>query len=933
MRARRLLFGLILTLIVVSAAVYILRLPVAGFAARAVMAGAGMENPQARVTAISLQSIRLENVSAGAAAAEIFRFDTIEFDYHWRSLLQDREVEAVRMGPGAIRLVMSPDGRVSVVDLGEGDGSARKLPFKMLTLSDVDLLIDTPAGMAAGDVSAELNIQTGGHAAITLSTQAAGYNALRVENALISAKIALAENGSTKIDGAASGDIIAAATVLHNAAMVITAEGASWRDALAGRPAAFAGEARLDINAGDLPVDRTPSLAVLNTSPSVSFLGAPVSSLSVTGALKASLSKNGLSLHPASPNDQPVIRTDYGAALTIGSLGENPFFFVRGHEIRAAFRYELTDAKIEADGAIDAAQTKSGWRIEADATLGQHRSGQLDFDGAEVAIIADMTSDGVDADVNVNSNILKAKIGRLNIFDSYIDTSFHLAVNKAARQAIVTQPDACLDLKRVRLTIDQQDTETILTNARFCGTAEPAGVIDWSGALRTTVAGDLTAGHAAYRLGNTRLVGRPPEIDLHAVYQPAINQTLVTGNIDGGAMALNDFLNLNAANGHVTFLLDKEKMSSTVRLDRMRIVQRRDLPLVAPVMASGDLTLRGQKATFDYVLKTPAGSRLGEGVGIHDVATARGESRFNFDALEFAPEGLQPSVLLPVLRGVVSEATGAATGQAMFSWARSGIDSSADIHIDNITFSGPTRVVTQTAGVKGDIHFANLWPFTTKGAQMITVKKVDLDALQLEAGEITFELPGDETLRVHSAMFPWFGGALGVYDAMAACSGGAAIVPLRADKIDLAQIFDFVDVEGLSGEGILSGVLPLVVENGRARIEKGILKSDSPGAVRYRGKVVEKAATANEQAKIAFDLLRDLRYDSLDVTINGALDGRLQFQISLDGTGEVVRNNQNVRVPVDYNIYLDAALLELLGQAKLSRDIELQIRRGLATED
>ena len=44
-------------------------------------------------------------------------------------------------------------------------------------------------------------------------------------------------------------------------------------------------------------------------------------------------------------------------------------------------------------------------------------------------------------------------------------------------------------------------------------------------------------------------------------------------------------------------------------------------------------------------------------------------------------------------------------------------------------------------------------------------------------------------------------------------------------------------------------------------------------------------------------------------------------------------NNQDVRVPVTYNINLDAALLELLNQANLTRDIQLQFERGLGAED
>ena len=135
------------------------------------------------------------------------------------------------------------------------------------------------------------------------------------------------------------------------------------------------------------------------------------------------------------------------------------------------------------------------------------------------------------------------------------------------------------------------------------------------------------------------------------------------------------------------------------------------------------------------------------------------------------------------------------------------------------------------------------------------VEGVDLDALQLNEGEIIFELPGDETLQVYEAVFPWFGGVLGVYEAQASFDRTVSVMPMRIDNVDLAQVLEYVDIEGLSGEGRLSGVLPLSASDGRARIDGGVLKSDGPGAIRYVGKSATEAVKGNEQARVAFNLV------------------------------------------------------------------------------
>ena len=206
-------------------------------------------------------------------------------------------------------------------------------------------------------------------------------------------------------------------------------------------------------------------------------------------------------------------------------------------------------------------------------------------------------------------------------------------------------------------------------------------------------------------------------------------------------------------------------------------------------------------------------------------------------------------------KAFIGETVGFATGESIFKWNANKISSGAKLQLENMTFLGPTRVVTGTLGLNGIIQFTELFPATTDGFQSIAVEGVDFGALQLNDGDIKFNLPGDETLRVQSAEFPWFGGALGVYDATMSLSGKQSVAPLRANNIDLAKILEFADIKGLSGEGVLSGVLPLIVEDGRARIENGVLKSETPGALRYVGGAGEAAAGAGDQAKVAFRTL------------------------------------------------------------------------------
>ena len=541
---------------------------------------------------------------------------------------------------------------------------------------------------------------------------------------------------------------------------------------------------------------------------------------------------------------------------------------------------------------------------------------------------------GILADITTTTTLQTLSIGRLTVKNAPFSANLLVDIDAADKRVTVSLPaEHCLTLDRGDFFLSQQNMDAALSAAQLCQSTGQLAQIDWENGARVEFAGALAAKSGHYRLGRTRFAGRPPVIDFAGTYQPAENRTDMRGAISDGRIMLNEWLTFTKADGEFELTLDREHLKIEGEFDRLRIAQPETAPRIAPVIATGNAVLDRGDADFNYVLLTPKGVRLGEGEGVHNVGSAVGNSTLRFDDIAFERGGLQPNQLAPVLKGVVAQAVGAADGEVLFRWApESGVRTSAKAQLENIDFAGPTRIVTQTFGLNADLEFATLWPVSTDGPQTVTVEGVDFGALQLARGEIVFEMPGDRTLQVERAEFPWFGGVLGVYEASASMADGTSTSPLRAEKIDLGQVLEFVDVDGLSGEGILSGVLPLIVEDGKARIENGVLRAEGPGALRYVGGATESAEQTGEQARVAFDLLRDLRYNTLHIELNGPLDGRVQFDIRLEGTGEITTQDQKVRVPVNYNINLEAALLELFRQANLARNFELQIQRAIQGE-
>ncbi|WDI31775.1 YdbH domain-containing protein [Hyphococcus flavus] len=932
MRAARFLAILLLLVAIIAAALYLIRLPLAGWAVRSAMAGAGLEQPQATVTALTFDGIRLEKVSSGAEAREAFQFHVIEVDYHWRQLLSAQKVAAVRAGPGLLRVNISDGGQVSIPGLasgGEGSGGA-ELPFQSLILSSIRLHAETSAGSAVGELSAEFEKETGGRAEIELESNNFGLKELTIPAGKINAELELAESGSTALVFAFKGDMLAQGVAANNVSLAIDGEGVNWRDLIEGERNTVAGNAHISFSAPQILFGSAQNQETLNQlAPIELAFGQSVSEAALEGEFDVNFSDSVFEVRLRESAPVTLAAPD-GTGLTIAQSGAAPLYALRGERETASFQFAIKSAGVNAAGSADIERENDRWRVAAPITVEQYSSPELSLDDSQIEFSGVLNGDDLTADLALKSGLRRAQIGRLSVSDAPFTSAFRAEGNLSAQTVNIYNREECITFERGQLRLEEQNAEASLGRTQLCNADGPLLVFTWAGDMVCSLNGEISSANGRFSLGETSASGRPPNIRFNAVYNPLDSRTTIEGIATGGDVTLNEMIDLSAMIGRFDFSLDPAVMRASGVVDRVRAEQSAELKFITPVIADGTFELEGKDTTFQYSLMTPAGNALGVGTGRHDMSTASGETTFTFQDLRFEPEGLQPNELAPGLKGIVSAATGGADGAVRFGWSKEGITSGANFDLNDISFDGPTLAVTRTTGVNGSVTLNNLLPVSTEGVQTLTLNIVDAGALELTNGEVSFEFPGNDTLQLKRGEFPWFGGTIGAYEATASFSG-AATIPLRAENIHLEQVLDFASVEGLSGEGVLSGSLPLVFEDGKARIENGVFRSNGPGAIRYTGPAADAASAAGENAQVAFDFLRDLRYKSLEVTVNGALDGQLDFGLRFEGTGDLTVRNQSVQnVPVLYRINLTVENMDLIRQANLLRSIELKVQEELS---
>lgn len=922
----RFVIGTAVVLFLTTASIYFLRIPIAEAAIEGVMRRAGFSDPAIEAQTVGLSGLTLSSVQAGTpSGAGDLDLKDVGVTYALSDLLFQSKLNQVAIAGGGVTVRIDETGKIAIAGWSpDPDAPSSAPPLNSVDITGLAVTLATPKGDARLDVAGAFEFARGGEARFSGAATSAGFAATSISNATATGKMILAEDGDLDLEASLKGDLVLPAGAARGIELNLTGALRSWRRLAGDAAAPLSGAGRLTLAQSTVAAASNPSLEAL-----LSRSGGGVKDIAVSGALDIDVSNDAVTVAFV---DGPLrFIADRGDLLEISST-DAPLFQWKDGDRRLALAAHLEGPVASGNARLQAAAKKGeAWTVAAGADLGEQKIGGVsfyNFNGDFNGTLGAGTLSGVAA---IDGRLKSMTVGRLTISDMPMKAALDVAAIFDA-QTVTASPTAgrCVDAARASFKFDQQDMDARVTDATLCAGDAPLFSIGWGADAKTRAEGVLNGKTAYYRLGKTVFDGAPPAINFSLDYTPAEQESLISGELAGGSVILNNALRLTGANGNFVMALVGETVSAAVTLKAMRIAQAASLELVAPVATTGNLRLASDIATFDFQVRTPNGVALGRGEGRHDVISGAGDAIFDSGALAFS-RALQPDALFPALRGVITGATGRAEGRARFSWAPDIVNSSATIDLNDVSFQGPGVAVTRTEGVTGTLVFSNLSPATTAGEQAITIRKIDMDALKLENGEMRFALPGDNTLNIIKAEFPWFDGVIGAYNSHMVLAGGKSETTLQIDNVNLESLFTYLNFDGLSGEGTIEGVLPLTLENGKANINNGVISSKGQGVIRYQGDATDAVASSGGPTALAFDVLRELRFEKLSATLNGPLDGTINFNILFDGRGNIPvqtgSKTQLVNSPVKFRVTINAPLLALIDQAITSTDFKRQIDR------
>ena len=148
----------------------------------------------------------------------------------------------------------------------------------------------------------------------------------------------------------------------------------------------------------------------------------------------------------------------------------------------------------------------------------------------------------------------------------------------------------------------------------------------------------------------------------------------------------------------------------------------------------------------------------------------------------------------------------------------------------------------------------------------------------------------------------------------------------QLSNIQLGEILALYAEQGISGQGVLNGEVPVLLEKAGVRIDQGHIDAEKPG-----GKisfVYDNSAAltqTNEQLAMALRLLENFNYDILKVNTNFLPTGDLTLMVNLTGNNPDEFDGQMV----NFNVNFQENVFQLFRVLKLTDDLTEKIEKRL----
>ena len=483
---------------------------------------------------------------------------------------------------------------------------------------------------------------------------------------------------------------------------------------------------------------------------------------------------------------------------------------------------------------------------------------------------------------------------------------------------------ANLTLRKRGVTLCPQPGQPILaSDARGIRLAAGASRLDLAGMLGDTPI-HITGGAAGFAWPGTMAM-RAVDVALGDSADPShfrVSQLAarlgkdVAGRFSGGNVSLAEVpLDVHDAAGTWRFADGRLSLGDVA----FRLEDRQKDARFQPLTSQGaGLLLANNRISAQASMHEPESQREVVVADIaHDLGSGVGSAKLTMNELQFDAK-LQPDAISHLLLGVVANAEGKVRGSGRIDWNPQATTSTGSFTTDGLDFAaafGPAK------GVSGTVEFTDLLGLITAPDQHLKVAEIN-PGIEVDDGELHFELRADNVLAVLGAKWPFLSGTLTLEPtSMKLGIAETRHFTLRIEGLDASHFVERMELGNISATGIFDGVIPMVFDQDGGRLEGGQLISRPPGGnVSYVGALSYKDLST--MANFAFDALKSLDYRRMQIDLNGPLEGEIVTRVSFDGIAQGAGAKRNfltrriAKLPIKFNVNLKAPFFKLVGSLR-----------------
>ncbi len=230
-------------------------------------------------------------------------------------------------------------------------------------------------------------------------------------------------------------------------------------------------------------------------------------------------------------------------------------------------------------------------------------------------------------------------------------------------------------------------------------------------------------------------------------------------------------------------------------------------------------------------------------------------------------------------------------------------------------------------GIKSSFEVSSLWPPVIKNGSTLQATAVQIGGLPLIGPRATFGFRNNK-LNLQTASAGLFGGQVSLSPTEVALPLRRAVATANFEKLELAQVLMLAAVEGLGGDGTLSGSIPVTYDAGKLVLGEAQLKATGAGQIFYKPAVAPSFLAAGGSGEMLGQVFSDFQYSGLTVGLGGTLGDNLTLTARLEGRNPSFYNGHSVA----FNLNLSGALESLLTQGLQSFQFSPEAIKQMAEE-